>query len=703
MLLLISLRSGSVFARSLVAVLMLSIVAACAMAADRERAEFLRGEIARHDDLYFRRGEPAISDAAYDALKREYAAMIAKLPELTDAGSLESIGDDRTGLFPSRRHGRPMLSLKKAYTEGDVRAFEASVVRRLGEESPAYVIEPKYDGVAINLVYEKGELVHALTRGNGIEGDDVTSTIVALTGVPTTLPARGDERIPQRVELRGEAFVMFEQFQRSNRDREEAGEPPHAHPRALAAGTVRLIDANERGRRELSLVVHGWGAWEPTATRPRSHPEFLRVLHGWGLPGTDASEAVPGGDALWDRILEVGARRATWAFPTDGVVVKVDATLTRDQLGEGTTAPSWALAVKFPSEQVMTRIVGITWQVGRSGVLTPVAELEPVSISGVTVARATLHSPAHLLRMGVRVGDTVEVERAGEVIPRILGVRMDKRASDATPMVIPRSCPSCATMLVEMNDGATLRCDHPACPARRLRRLEHFVSPAAVDIPGFGPALLEALIAAGVMRTPADLYRLTHDDLVRAGAGGGARRLLESVEASRGRELWRFIHGLGIQRIGAATARALADELDDLAALLGEPSVRENNAAAPINISAWAALDRHFSDPDNRAEVEALVAVGINPSRTKQGAISTGLLNGHTVVFTGKLAGLARDEAVGRVRAAGGKVSSAVSAKTTLVVAGEAAGAKLDEARRLGVRVVGEGEFRKILAGEIEN
>jgi len=702
MSLLISIRSGSVLTRTLVGVLMLSSVLACARAAERERAEFLRAEIARHDDLYLRRGEPEISDAAYDALKREYAALTAQSPELPEAGGLESIGDDRTGLFPTRRHGKPMLSLRKAYTSDEVRAFNALVVRRLGEDSPTYVIEPKYDGVAINLVYENGELRHALTRGNGIEGEDVTSTIVALTGVPTRLHPLGDERVPQRVELRGEAFVSFDQFHRSNRDREEAGEPPHAHPRALAAGTVRLLDANERGRRELSLVVHGWGAWEPAATRPPSHADFLRMLNAWGLPGTDASEGVPGGDALWERVLEVGAMRAAWRFPTDGVVVKVDATLARDQLGDTATAPSWALAVKFPSEHVMTRIVGITWQVGRSGVVTPVAELDPVSIGGVTVARATLHSPAHLLRMGVRVGDTVDVERAGEVIPRILGVRLDQRPSDSTPVAMPGLCPSCAATLALMNEGATLRCDHPACPARRLRRLEHFVSPGAVDVPGFGPSLLEGLVAAGVLRTPADLYRLTHDDLVRVGAGSVAGKLIGAVESSRGRELWRFIHGLGVPRIGAATARALADELDDLASLLEGPFARERNAATQVNAPAWAALDRHFSDPENRAEVEALVAVNVNPSRTRPGAIGTGPLSGHTVVFTGTLAGLTRDEAIALVRAAGGKVSSAVSAKTTLVVAGEVAGAKLDDARRLGVRVVGEGEFRKLLSGELQ-
>lgn len=668
----------------------------------REQIDALRAEIARHDELYFRHARPQISDAAYDELKREYEALVAQHSERASSADLASFGDDRTGLFPTQKHDSRMLSLKKAYTEEEVRAFDAMVTRRLRGENPTYVIEPKYDGVAINLVYVKGELVHALTRGNGVEGDEVTGTIVALTGVPATLPAKG-EGVPERVELRAEAYVTFAQFQQTNRDREETGEPPFAHPRALAAGIVRLLDAEERMRRELSLVVHGWGRWEPEATKPGSHSDFQERIRAWGFPVAVVSPWASGGDGLWKQILAAGSARVESGFPTDGVVVKVESTRARDLLGEGAGAPQWAVAVKFPSEPVVTRVVGITWQVGRSGVLTPVAELEPVAIGGVMVARATLHSPAHISRIDVRVGDAVEVERAGEVIPRILGVRLGQRAADSQPFEAPQACPSCATSVVRMNEGAILRCENATCPARHLRKLEHFVSPDALDVPGLGPALIETLVAAGSLRTPADLYRITHQDLVRGGAGAGAPRLLRAIETSRGRELWRFIHGLGIPRVGAATARALADEIENLEDLLNVSSVRESEAPTQVSAAVWAAIERHFSEAGNRAVVEALVAAPIRPSRAETTARRSGALRGHTVVFTGTLAGLARQEAIGRVRAAGGTVGSAVNAKTTLVVAGEAAGAKLDEARRRGVRVVGEGEFRKMLSEKNEN
>lgn len=663
----------------------------------RARLEQLRSEIGRHDDRYFRKSDPEISDAAYDALKRDYEALAERHPDLAAAVALPAFGDDRTGLFPTQRHLRPMLSLRKAYTVAELRSFHEQVVRAAGEDDSIYVIEPKYDGVAISLVYERGRLVRAVTRGNGEEGDDVTANVRALTTVPATFVGRDGESFPDRIELRAEAFVTYEQFHRANREREAAGEPPFSHPRALAAGTVKLLDPAAREGRELSLVVHGWGAWEPAALRPSSQSEFAQTVQRWGIQTVDAAAVAQGGGVLEAKVRAMGENRSRWGFPTDGVVVKLDSVAAREQVGEGASAPLWALAFKFPAEQVSTRVIGITFQVGRTGVLTPVAELEPVSIGGVTVSRATLHSIAHVRKLDLRVGDTVEVERAGEVIPRIISVVKSERAKDSQPFVVPANCPSCEGPVERSEDGLIIRCPQWECPAQRLRRLEHFVAPTAVDIPGLGPGLLEALVINGALRRPDDLYRLTADDLQRAGAPGASRRLLTAIEHSRRAELWRVIHGLGIPRVGAATARTLAEQITDLSGLLtlsGESAGGDDAHASP---SLREAVTRYLSVAENRALVAGLVAAKVGVRSDTRNSVTNGSFQGQRVVFTGTLTGVTRAQAIDWVRGAGGVVTTSVTAETTLVIAGESPGATLAEAQRRGVRVIGEAEFRRLV------
>ncbi len=661
-----------------------------------ERHRSLRDELARHDALYFREGEPEISDAAYDALKREHAALVARYPSLAAATSDRGPGDDRTGLFPTRRHLVPMVSLRKASTEAEVRVFTVGLREATGGEPPPCIVEPKYDGLALSLVYDGGRLVRAVTRGNGLEGDEVTANACGQAGVALALrgtPPTG------RIELRAEVFATFAQFEQANRDRERRGEPPFAHPRAFAVGTLRRVpDVLPEGP-TLSFVVHGWGAWEDEASAPASADDFAAKLQVWGLPVAVRLGIAHDDASLWTLLSDLESGRAQWPMPTDGVVIKVDAVALRNRLGDAAEGPRWALAFKYPPERVVTRVRAITWQVGRSGVITPVAELEPVRIGGVSIARATLHSPAHIARLGLCVGDEVEVERAGEVIPHILGVRTTLRPAGAEPATPPQACPSCATALLHEAGSGQVVCPRRTCPAQLVRRIEHYVSPAAVDIPGFGPVLLETLVARGGVESPADLYRLSADRLRDAGAGASAANLLAKVEASRGVELWRVIHGLGIPRVGATSSRAVARVVPNLATLLRrleQADFGDLDGLAPAVRTALADFGR---DEENRRWVRGLVEAGVGASTDDSSTPSPGLLRHEVVVFTGTLAGLSRTEAADLVIAAGGRVASSVSARTTLVVAGEGAGEKLVEARRRGLRIIGEAEFRALVRG----
>jgi DNA ligase (NAD+) len=660
------------------------------------RYERLRSEIARHDELYFRDGSPEITDAEYDRLKQEFAVITRSYPHLGKAAESAGIGDDRTGLFPTRRHAEPMLSLDKARTERDVRVFDDRLRARLGDDNVVYVVEPKYDGLALSLVYEKGRLVAAVTRGNGVEGDDVTENVRALLAVPEVL--RG-ATVPGRVEIRGEAYVTFAQFEAINRVREAAGEPPFAHPRALAAGTLKLLDRSERGRRSLSFVVHGWGAWVPVDDVPGSTRDFESRLATWGLPMAENLGEATTADALWEILQTYGVRRGSWTFPNDGVVVKIGRTEARKRAGERASAPNWALAFKYAAEAVVTRVAAVTWQVGRTGVITPVAELEPVKVGGVTVSRATLHSPAHAARLDVRVGDQVEVERAGEVIPQILAVRNGIGEARGPSLAPPSHCPSCGTAVEEDRRAGHLRCPNYLCAAQIERRIEHYVSSSAVDIRGFGPVLVHTLVAQGTVRSPADLYQLTRDDLERAGAGGSAGALLAAVEASRFAERWRVIFGLGIPRIGATTSRLVADETGDLTDLieLGKNALADTSHG--LSASARRELQEHFENADAAAVVRGLHAAGVGVGPGIPAEERSEVLKGQVVVFTGTLAGMTRTQAVSAVKAAGGRVASTVTSRTTLVVSGEGAGSKVEAAHRRGLPVVGEGEFRKLLEG----
>lgn len=512
-----------------------------------ERARWLRAEIARHDELYFKKAAPEISDAEYDALKRELRAL--------EKGAAQPVGDDRGGAWPTARHGAPMLSLEKAYSREELRAFIDRVERTLRREEVGWVLEPKFDGLAISVTYEDGKLARAVTRGNGAEGDDVTANFLTIAGVPRELPAGA----PERVEVRGEVFMTWAEFRRLNAEREEAGEEPLAHPRNVATGTLKSKDADEVARRKLSAVFYATGAWEGAARPPETQEALHALLKAWGLPAAEAVSVRSGG--AWDAVEAFGREREALAFPVDGAVLKVNSVAYQRELGAGEEAPRWAVAYKFPPERVSSRVKAITLQVGRTGVVTPVAELEPARVGGTLVSRATLHNADEIARRDVRVGDWVFLEKAGEVIPAITGVDATRRGADSAAFVFPAECGECGTGFVR--EESTVSCPNAKCLAQVRKRVEFFASREGAGIRGLGPALIARLVAEGKVAGVADIYRLTRAD-------GVPERVLAEIERSRSAELGRVLAGLGVGKKRAAELLAAHGDLRAMAGELGE-------------------------------------------------------------------------------------------------------------------------------------
>ncbi|MEY4815414.1 MAG: hypothetical protein RLZZ162_2487, partial [Verrucomicrobiota bacterium] len=587
------------------------------------------------------------------------------------------------------------------YTEAELRAFSARVEKAVGKRELAFVVEPKFDGLAVSITFEQGRLVRAVTRGNGVEGDDVTGHVLAITGLPRTLRVPGQGAgagvMPAVIEVRGEVYVPFAEFQRVNVEREAAGETRFANPRNLAAGTLRQLDASEVTRRGLAVVFYGIGACDPLTAYPTTQYGLHERIRAWGLPGVGEVWRAMGTEALWRAVQTVETARASFTFPTDGAVVKLDEMAWQREVGVGESAPRWAVAYKFASERAETRLRAITIQVGRTGVLTPVAELEPVTLAGSKVARATLHNRDEITRRDLRVGDFVYVEKAGEIIPALVGVNRARRPAEAVPFVFPTVCPACHTPVVQRAGEVAVRCPGAACPAQLRRRIEHFASKAGVDIEGLGPVMIEALVERGVVKELADLYRLRREDLAALGknVSKSAERLLGAIEASKRAELARVIYGLGIPQIGAVAAKELArgcGSLEAVAAL--------GNAAAPAGASAAVrAAAAYFAEPKNRTVARELIAVGVRPTVVAAGVGGRALL-GKIFVLTGTLPTLSRAQATEKIEAAGGKVSGSVSARTDYVVAGTEPGVKREQARTLKVPVIDEAELLRMIAGK---
>jgi len=660
------------------------------------RIKELREQVRRHDHRYYVLDDPEISDARYDALLGELRELETAHPELVTPDSpTQRVGGAASGAFGEVVHAVPMLSLENAFSKQDVLDFDRRVRERLDTDAVEYSAEPKLDGLAISLRYESGRLTQAATRGDGTKGEDVTANVRTIRSVPLTL--RGDA--PQLLEVRGEVFMSRRAFEQLNRRAAENGEKTFVNPRNAAAGSLRQLDPKVTERRALDVFFYGVGATAGWAM-PRRHSELLAALRELGLRTCPAITVVAGVIGCIEYYQAMARRRNALGYEIDGVVYKVDRLDWQRDLGFVSRAPRWAVAHKFPAQEETTVVRDVEFQVGRTGALTPVARLEPVFVGGVTVSNVTLHNMDELARKDVRIGDTVVVRRAGDVIPEVVRVIPDLRPPDARSVELPARCPVCGSHVTRAEGEAVARCSGGlVCRAQRREALRHFASRRAMDIEGLGDKLVEQLVDAGRVETPADLYSLTADELAsleRMGAKSAAN-LVEALERSKSTTLARFLFALGIRDVGESTALALAIHFGRLEAIAGA-SAEEIEQVRDVGPVVAAHVRDFFAEERNRAVLAALRERGVSwPEGTPVRSVESGPLSGETLVITGTLASMTRDQARDAARAAGATVTDSVSRKTTLLVAGAEAGSKLRKAQELGVTVVDEDEFKRRL------
>ncbi len=661
----------------------------------RRRVEQLRREIEYHNYRYYVLDSPVISDAEYDALMAELRRLEEQYPELVTPDSpTQRVGAPPSEAFAPVRHEVPMLSLDNAFTDEEVRAFDRRVREHLGVERVDYSCEPKLDGLAISILYENGRLTRAATRGDGFTGEDVTANVRTIRTVPLRLLGAG---WPERFEVRGEVFMPIEGFERLNRWALRHGEKVFANPRNAAAGSLRQLDPKITAQRPLDFYAYGHGVF-PREKLPDTHHELLDRFLSWGIPVSPLREVVQGVEGClryYRRMLE---RRDSLPYEADGVVYKVDRFQWQERLGYTARAPRWAVAHKFPAHEATTVVEAVEVQVGRTGILTPVAKLRPVQVGGVTVSSATLHNFEEVKRKDIRVGDTVIVRRAGEVIPEVVKVVVEKRPPDAKPVEPPERCPVCGAEVVADPGETLIRCSGGLyCPAQRKAAIKHFASRRAMDIQGLGEKLIDQLLEKGLVRDVADLYHLTAEQLARLERMGpkSAQNLIEALEKSKHTTLARFLYALGIREVGEVTAQILADRFGSLERLMeaDEAELARIPGIGPVVAKHIVAF---FRQPHNREVIERLRRAGVHWEAEEKAAAPKPLA-GKRFVFTGTLSSMSREEAKRRVEDLGGHVTNSVSKKTDYVVAGENPGSKLDKAKQLGVKILDEAEFLALL------
>ncbi len=667
------------------------------------RHDRLAEEIRRHDHAYYVADKPSITDREYDLLYRELVDLETQYPALrTPESPTQRVGGQPLTEFTPVRHLTPMMSLDNTYSQVEVREFVTRLQKLLPGETLDWLVEPKVDGVAINLVYEKGVLVTGTTRGDGTTGDDVTANLRTIRSLPTRLHSAAQPQ-PDLVEIRGEVYLPKAAFARLNEERAAAGEELYANPRNTAAGSLKQLDPRQVAKRSLDIVLYGLGEFRG-AEPPATHTQSLAWLQAAGFRTPEKVWSVASADDLLAAIDALDQVRHGFRYETDGAVIKLNSTALRARAGVTSKAPRWAMAYKYAPEQAQTRLRDISIQVGRTGVLTPVAELEPVFLAGSTISRTTLHNEDELRRKDIRIGDLVIVEKAGEVIPAIVGVVLARRTGTEREFVFPTVCPECGSRvtrsesLADGEAGVAWRCPNTDCPAQIRGRLEHWCARGAMDIEGGGEVLVRQLVSQGLVRDAADLYTLTLEQLTGLERMGekSAKNFLAGVAASKSRDLWRLIFGLGILHVGASVAKALGRSfatLDEVfAAKVPElTSVEDIGEVIALSLVQW------HGDPRNRQLIERLRKSELNfQSALYQPAAALGPFAGKTFVLTGTLPTLKREEAAARIEARGGKVSGSVSKKTDYVVAGEEAGSKLDKAQKLGVPVIDEAEFLRL-------
>lgn len=653
----------------------------------------LRAEIIRHDALYYRDAQPEIDDQAYDRLKARLSELEAANGEFDFAASpTRTVGDDRLEAFESYTHRKPMLSLDNTYSAQELTDFGKRLEKRFPDRKLRYLVEPKIDGVAVSLSYEKGSFIRAVSRGNGTEGDDITRNVRHIEGLPEHI-----ENAPDLLELRGEIYMLHEEFERINAAREASGDTLYANPRNLAAGTIKLLDPTEARARRLDIVLYGIGACEPENYFSQQ-AEIQSQLANWGFPVLEKYWLVESIESAWASIEELDTLRQAFAYPTDGAVVKLDDFKLQQEAGFTSKAPRWAIAYKFEAERVETRLKEISLQVGRTGAVTPVAILEPVQLAGTTVSRATLHNEDEIRRKDIRPGDTVLVQKAGEIIPQVLRVNLEKRPADSEPFDFGKHLQDLGIDAERDPGEAVWRLVSQNDPIRQQRALQHFAGRACMDIENLGSAIIEQLVNRDLVKTPADLYTLKKSDLLdlEKFADKSAQNLIQALDASKGRELWQLIHGLGIPHVGKQSAKDLEAHFGHLEAIA---SAKEEALEAVDGVGSIMAQSIHawFEDPENRELIERLRRLGLNFESLRQSA--GGPLEGKSIVLTGTLPNLSRSEATARIEKAGGRTSSSVSKKTDYLLAGEASGSKLAKAKQLGVPIIDEAELLRLTDG----
>lgn len=655
-----------------------------------KKVRTLRHEIERHNRLYYVEDAPEITDAEYDRLFRELQALEAEHPELRSAASpTQRVGAAPLAEFGEVRHRTPMLSIANAFDEEEVRAFDKRISQALGVETIEYAVEPKFDGLAVSLTYRNGVFAQGATRGDGTTGEDVTANLRTVRSIPLSIAEKQD------LEVRGEVLMYRRDFDALNERQHEAGQKEYVNPRNAAAGAVRQLDSRVTASRRLRFFAYAIA--DASRVDWSTHSQALDRLKELGFPVCEERAVVSGVDGLLGDYHRIGKMREKLPYAIDGVVYKVNRLDWQERLGFVSRAPRFALAHKYPAEEQTTQVVGIEVQVGRTGALTPVARLKPVFVGGVTVTNATLHNEGELRRKDVRVGDTVVVRRAGDVIPEIVSVRAELRSTSAQAFEFPKKCPVCGSAVVKNEDEAVHRCSGGLyCPAQRKQALLHFAGRRAMNIEGLGERLVDQLVDKGLVRSPADLYKLspqTLSDLERMGQKSAAN-LVAELERSRKTTLERLIYALGIRNVGETTARDLARHFGDLGPLT-KATEEELLQAPDVGPVVARSIRLFFDEPHNRQVIDDLISGGVHwPKVAQAPRPSAGV---KSFVLTGTLSRMTRDAAREAIEAKGHKVAGSVSKTTDFVVAGEDAGSKLEKARALGVRILEEREFIEML------